>query len=147
MEFDSCLIPSWVHSLSRFSFNQQFLSFHYWATEFAGGNTTIMWTSASTNLWFPSSQNHSAIPHSAGQLPLPLPTAALPNFSSCPKGPTQFFPCLKLLSRNSFKEPLDTIEHALLLTYFPPQTRQMFNQHLPSVLRPRGYLSISPPQG
>lgn len=34
MEFDSCLIPSWVHSISRFSFNQHFLSFHNWAAEF-----------------------------------------------------------------------------------------------------------------
>ena len=35
------------------------------------GRGTTMWTGATTNLWFPSSQNHSAILHSAGQLLLP----------------------------------------------------------------------------
>lgn len=108
----------------------------------AGGNTTIMWTGATTNLWFPTSQNHSAILHSAGQLPLQLPTAALPNFISCPKGPTQFLPCLRLLAQNlfGFKEQLGVI--MTLWTSYTPQTLKMFNQHPPSLLRARGYLSL-----
>lgn len=80
----------------------------------AGGNTTITWTSATTNLRCPSSQNHSAILHSAHQLPLPLPITTLPNFSSCPKSPNQVLLCLRLLSQNSisFKEQLGAIKPA-----------------------------------
>lgn len=98
----------------------------------AGGNLTTLWTGATTNGWFPSSPNHSAIPHSAGQLPLPLPTAALPNFSSWLKGPTQFLPCLGLLSQGlfSFKEQLQAIKPALHSASFTPQTLHMLNQHL-----------------
>lgn len=75
-----------------------------------------MWTGATTNFRLPTSQGHSAILHSASRLPLPLPTATLPNFSSCLKGPIQFLPCLRLSSQNStgFEEQLGEVEHALL---------------------------------
>lgn len=51
----------------------------------AEGNTTTMWTGATTDLWFPSSQNHSAILYSACQLPLPLPTAAFQILAPVPR--------------------------------------------------------------
>lgn len=66
-----------------------------------------MWTAAMSDLCLPSSQNHSAILHSAPQLLLPLPIG-FPNCSSWHEGPKQAFLCLRLLTGNliSYKEQL-----------------------------------------
>lgn len=86
IELDSCHIPSWVPRSPDSVPMHIFQVFITWLLSSAGGNTTIVWTSATPNLWFPSSQNHSAFLLSAGQLSLPPPTATFPKFSSCPRG-------------------------------------------------------------
>lgn len=123
--------PRFIASLNSVSINNVWV-FVSGLLSSAGGNLTTLWTGATTNGGFPSSPNHSAIPHSAGQLPLPLPTAALPNFSSWLKGPTQVLSCLGLLSQDlfGFKGQLQAIRPALHSAFFTPQTLHMLNQHL-----------------
>lgn len=93
-------MPSWVHNTSDAVSIKIVWGFITGLLSSTGGNTTITWTGATSSSWSPSSQNHSAILYSAGQLYLPLPTAALPNFSSGSKGPTQLLTCFRLLSQN-----------------------------------------------
>ena len=83
-----------------------------------------MWTGATTNLWFPSSQNHSAILHSAGQLLLPLPQGP-------PSQPQAFISELVRLQRTIRGHEANT-----------SQTLRKFNQH-PPLLRARGFLPFS----
>lgn len=110
MESDSCLIPSLVHSISRLSFNQHFLSFHNWAAEFCWRkyNNHVDWC----HYKFAVCKLSQPLSNSTFCWSAPSATAALPKVSSCPKGPTQLPPCLRLLSQNlsGFKEQLGAIK-------------------------------------
>lgn len=118
MEFDSCLIPSLVHSISRFSVNQHFLSFHNWAAEFCWRkyNSHVAWC----HYKFMVCKLSQPLSNSTFCWSTPSATAVLPNVSSCPQGPTQLLPCLRLSSQNlsGFKEPLGAIKlHSFNLLY------------------------------